>query len=127
MGAASAIREAMDRSGMSKKALCEAAGISRSSLDSYLKGERQPSVAQLERIGEAAGLRMDISWEPARLDLKPNPSWLIPDNPSMRPQPMSVEQRASVLVMVTEVAMQQQRRPRGPLEMPPFKTLGRQR
>jgi transcriptional regulator with XRE-family HTH domain len=106
---------------MPKKALCEAAGVSRSSLDAYLTGERQPSVAQIERLARAAGLRIDISFRP--LDIKPLPAWVKPDNPEMRPIPTTVAERAQILERVVPVAMAQRRRARGELEFPPFKTL----
>ena len=86
MSAASALAELLAASGMTKKALCESAGISRSSLDLYLKGERQPSVEQVERLGAAAGMRLEISWR--RLDIKPTPRWAGP-NPQMNAPPLT--------------------------------------
>lgn len=124
MGTVEAVTELVRRSGMTKKALCEAAGISRSSLDSYLKGERQPSVAQLQRLGEAAGLRLDVSWRTPKveLDIRPVPSWAQP-HPDMEAPPLTIEQRARALEIVVAAAVVQQRRPRGELEFPPFRTL----
>jgi transcriptional regulator with XRE-family HTH domain len=48
-------------SGMTKSAISEASGVSRSSLDDYLKGKSQPTIAQVNRIAEAAGCRVDFS------------------------------------------------------------------
>jgi transcriptional regulator with XRE-family HTH domain len=124
MGAEHAVRELLAASGMTKSALCAAAGVSRSSLDEYLKGERQPSLRQLERLGEAAGLRVDISWRPAE---RTDPSWLIPDNPSMKATPLTVRERAQVLEVVVATAVELQRRPRGPLTATPFRQIRRHR
>ncbi|WP_370247415.1 helix-turn-helix domain-containing protein [Nocardioides sp.] len=51
-------------SGLSKTALCATAGVSRSSLDDYLRGRSQPSWQQLERLAEAAGLQMEVRLRP---------------------------------------------------------------
>ena len=56
------------RSGLSKSALCARAGISRSTLDEYLKGQKQPSFAQVGRLADAAGLRLHAVTRP-----KPSP------------------------------------------------------
>lgn len=59
---ADAPREILTRSGMTKSALCAKAKVSRTSLDAYLKGTTQPTVAQLERLASAAGLVPQISF-----------------------------------------------------------------
>jgi transcriptional regulator with XRE-family HTH domain len=58
----------LERSGLTKTELCARAGISRSLLDGYLKGRLQPSVAQLDRVAQAAGLRIIAAISP-----KPRP------------------------------------------------------
>ncbi len=125
MSAAVVISDLLEHSGMSKKALCDAAGISRSSLDAYLKGEREPSFAQVERLGAAAGLKVDISWTPVELQL--DPSWLIPDNDDMSDPPTTTAERAALLERVIPLGRAMARRPRPPeMEFPPFKTLVQQ-
>ncbi|MGJ9412667.1 helix-turn-helix domain-containing protein [Aeromicrobium sp. CF4.19] len=64
MPAPSLLASLLLQSGLSKSALCRAAGLSRALLDDYLKGRKQPSVAQLDRIAEAAGRRLEISTTP---------------------------------------------------------------
>ncbi|MFT4289319.1 helix-turn-helix domain-containing protein [Nocardioides sp.] len=126
MTAAAAIEDILERSGLTKSELSTRSGVSRSLIDDYLKGRRQPSVAQLERLGEAAGLRLDIIWGPkVEPDIKPTPRWAIPSE-EMKPPPLSERDRAEVLVRVVEVAMCQRRRLRGELEFPPFRKLLRQ-
>jgi transcriptional regulator with XRE-family HTH domain len=114
-----AVRELLKRSGMTKAALCAAAGVSRSSLDEYLKGTREPSVRQLERLGAAAGHQVDIVWHSA----SKTPAWVLPDDPGMKPRPLTVAERAQVLEVVVATAVQQQRRARGPLLATPFRRL----
>jgi len=123
--AAEAIEEILQRSGLTKSELSARSGVSRALLDDYLKGRRRPAVAQLERLGTAAGLRMDITWRPlAEPDGIATPSWARP-NPTMRPEPLTVEQRAMALEMVCDLAMELPARQRGELEFPPFRTLAR--
>lgn len=131
MRAAEAVAEILERTGETKSSLSAKSGVSRALIDDYLKGRRQPSVAQLERLGEAAGLRLDIAWvqavgsgqaAPVRRN---DPSWLNPDDAGMRPQELTVEERARVLEIVVATAVLQQRRPRGELDAPPFRALRR--
>lgn len=125
MTAAHAIEAILEQSGLTKAELSAHSGVSRALIDDYLKGRRQPSVAQLERLGEAAGLRLDIVWRSkAELDIKPTPHWAIPSD-DMKAGPLTVAERADVLVRVVEVAMEMRRRERGPLEFPPFRTLAK--
>lgn len=122
MSAAEAIGQVLAR-GLSKSELSARSGVSRSLLDDYLKGRRQPSVTQLARLGQAAGLRLELGW--AEL---PNPGtagWARP-NPAMAAAPLTMQQRAQVLERVVDIAMALRRRPRGELEFPPFRTLARQ-
>lgn len=71
MESAEVLAEVLARSGMTKSALCSAAGISRSQLDDYLKGRSRPSVAQLERIADAAGFELDVSVRPKPRPISP--------------------------------------------------------
>lgn len=63
MKSVAVLADLLQRSGLSKSALCAKAGISRSLLDDYLKGRSQPSVAQLDRIADSAGFRLDLVLE----------------------------------------------------------------
>lgn len=120
MKAAEAVAQILARTGESKSSLSAKSGVSRSLIDDYLKGRRQPSVAQLERLGKAVDLRLDIVWtEP---DIRPTPKWARP-NPAMDPPALTVAERAKALEAVVAAAVTQQRRPRGELEFPPFRTL----
>jgi transcriptional regulator with XRE-family HTH domain len=59
--ASTTVRQVLENSGMSKTALCSRAGISRALLDDYLHGAKQPSLAQIERIADAAGYRVAVA------------------------------------------------------------------
>jgi len=125
MDAGAVVRELLSRSGLTKSALSAGSGVSRSSIDEYLKGERQPSLAQLERLGEAAGFTVEIQWGTAGLaasDQSSTPRWARP-NPKMDAQPLTVHERAKVLEQVVATAVIQQRRPRGELKAVPFRRL----
>lgn len=131
MEAAQAVAEILERTGETKTSLSRRSGVSRALIDDYLKGRRQPSVAQLERLGESVGLRMDIVWEsagelaPDRMPrTKPTPQWAVPSE-GMKAPPLSVEERAVVIEMVCGTAMLLPARERGELNFPPFRTLVR--
>lgn len=62
------LRRVLEESGVTKTALCTRAGISRALFDDYLHGRKQPSLAQIERIADAAGLRATVA-----LSKKPRP------------------------------------------------------
>jgi len=66
--AACTLRRVLEESGLTKTALCSRAGISRALFDDYLRGRKQPSLAQIERIADAAGLRATVA-----LSKKPRP------------------------------------------------------
>jgi transcriptional regulator with XRE-family HTH domain len=68
MDAAAIVGSILAQSGISKSALSSASGVSRALLDAYLKGQRQPSVAQLSRLAQAAGLELKLS-----IDQRPRP------------------------------------------------------
>lgn len=116
--AADAVAELLERSGLTKSELSARSGVSRSLIDDYLKARRQPSVAQLARLGAAAGFRFDIVWETPS-----TPHWARP-HPDMEAPPLTVPERAHVLELVVAAATELQRRP-APDEMafPPFRTL----
>lgn len=116
MNAAEAVADLLERSRLTKSELSRRSGVSRALIDDYLKGRRQPSMAQLEKLGESAGFRADFMW------VDPRPMWARP-NPAMDPTPLTVEERAKVLEIVCGTAMVLPARERGALEFPPFRTL----
>lgn len=105
------------RRGLTKSELAARSGVSRSLIDDYLKGRRQPTVAQLERLGEAASVRLEVTWTPT------TPRWAAP-RPDMDAAGPSMTERAQILERVVDLAMALRRRARGELEFPPFRTLG---
>jgi transcriptional regulator with XRE-family HTH domain len=111
------VQELLRRSGLTKSELSARSGVSRSQLDDYLKGKSQPTLAQLDRLGESAGFRADFVWTADR-----TPRWARP-NPHMDPPQLTVRERAEVLPRVVYVAMAQRRRAPGELRFPPFRTL----
>lgn len=66
--AARTLGRVLEDSGLTKTALCSRAGISRALFDDYLHGRKQPSLAQIERIADAAGFRATVT-----LAKKPRP------------------------------------------------------
>jgi transcriptional regulator with XRE-family HTH domain len=68
MGAAAIVTDILRQSGLTKTEMSERTGVSRSLLDGYLKGQRQPPLAQIERLADAGGLRLDV-----RIEGKPRP------------------------------------------------------
>ncbi len=119
MTAARAIAQLLDR-GLTKSELAARSGVSRSLIDDYLKGRRQPTVAQLERLGNAAALRLETAWVPAEAH---TPRWATP-NTQMAAPPLSMPERAQILERVVDLTMALRRRPRGDLQFPPFRSLG---
>lgn len=61
MKGSAVVAEIIERSGLSKSALSAASGVSRSLIDDYLKGRSQPSIAQVERLADAAGCALDVT------------------------------------------------------------------
>src|SRR3954451_13048206 len=61
MTAATAIRTARLRAGLSKRALARAAGTSPAAIVWYERGEREPTLPTLQRILGAAGSRADLA------------------------------------------------------------------
>lgn len=122
MSASAQIKELLDASGMTKSQLSARSGVSRSLVDDYLKGRRQPTMRQLERLGAAAGMRLDVRWQP--LDRRPLPRWARP-SPAMKAPPLTIPQRAEALEQVVAVGAAMQRPIRRELQFPPFRTLRR--
>lgn len=58
--AASLVQMALDQSGLSQAELARRAGISRSVLNTYLKGHREPGADALLRIVSAAGGKLEL-------------------------------------------------------------------
>jgi transcriptional regulator with XRE-family HTH domain len=63
MEAASAIRAARQRAGLTQRDLATLAGTSQATVSAYERGRKQPSVATLSRLLAAAGSRLAV--EPA--------------------------------------------------------------
>ena len=66
--AARILQRVLEESGLTKTALCSRAGISRALFDDYPHQRKQPSLAQIERIADVAGLRATVA-----LSQKPRP------------------------------------------------------
>lgn len=120
MGAAARAISELLASGITKSELAARSGVSRSLIDDYLKGRRQPTVAQLERLGAAASRRLAITWRP--VDAGRTPQWARP-NPAMASPPTTMAERAQILQRVTAAAAALGRKPLGELEFPPFHAL----
>lgn len=122
MDAEKAVAALLQRSGLSKSELSARSGVSRSLIDDYLNGRRQPSVAQLARLGQAAELRLDLAWTtPVEAEA---PHWARP-HPDMDAPPLTVEERAEVLERVVATATALRRRPRSAeMDFPPFRSFG---
>jgi transcriptional regulator with XRE-family HTH domain len=58
--ASSLVQMALDQSGLSQAELARRAGISRSVLNAYLKGHREPGADALLRIVSAAGGKLEL-------------------------------------------------------------------
>ncbi len=63
MDAARALRDARRSAGLTQAALAARAGTSQATLSAYEAGRKQPSLATLSRVLEAAGARLTV--EPA--------------------------------------------------------------
>lgn len=59
-GAASVLRQARRRAGLSQVELARRAGVTQSVISVYESGRRQPSVAKLSRLVDAAGSTLEI-------------------------------------------------------------------
>jgi transcriptional regulator with XRE-family HTH domain len=61
--AAELIREIRDERGLSQAELARAAGLTRSVVNAYEHGRRQPGVDALARLAESAGMRLRVTPE----------------------------------------------------------------
>jgi transcriptional regulator with XRE-family HTH domain len=66
--AATLIREIRDRRGLNQAELARAAGLTRSVVNAYEHGHRQPGVDALARIAEATGMRLQVEPAPDVVD-----------------------------------------------------------
>lgn len=96
MNAAAAIRDARQRAGLTQAALAARAGTSQATLSAYERGRKEPSVATLDRILDAAGARLSV--EPA------------------------LERRARIFAAALDLAAALPTRRRGDLEYPRLPT-----
>lgn len=64
MGAATTVRQARQRAGMSLRELAARAGTSHATLSAYENGAKTPSVTTLQRIVRAAGFALDLELVP---------------------------------------------------------------
>ena len=62
MDSSQIVAEILRASGLTKAELSRRSGVSRALIDAYLKGKSQPSIAQINRLGDAGNVRMDIMW-----------------------------------------------------------------
>jgi transcriptional regulator with XRE-family HTH domain len=97
--ASSLVREIQRRSGLSQAELSRRAGISRSVLNVYLRGHREPGTDVLLRIAAAAGLDLGLT--------------------ERRP-PVDPERAGRILVQVLELAEALPFRPRAEMQFPPL-------
>ena len=65
MDAATILRRARLRAGLSLRALAARADTSHSTLSAYENGRKVPSVATLDRIVRACGYELDVAFAPA--------------------------------------------------------------
>src|SRR5690348_15759150 len=102
MTAATAIRTARLRAGLSKRTLARAAGTSPAAIVWYESGEREPTLPTLQRILGAAGSRADLAVVPS----------------TRRPDPTTADERlAEVLDLADHLP---QRRAARRLAFPPL-------
>jgi transcriptional regulator with XRE-family HTH domain len=99
MTAAQAVEQLLQRSGLPIAELARRAGVSRASVSEYVHGHRQPTVRQLERLAEAAGLQAHItftpSWAGRQADLEA--VLALADALPLRPQPARTKTWAEVI------------------------------
>jgi transcriptional regulator with XRE-family HTH domain len=93
------IKEIRRISGFSQVELARRTGMQSSVISAYAHGRRQPSVAALARIADAAGLelQLQVTWNDAAL-----------------------ERAGKLLVQALDLADQSPRTPPGELEFPPL-------
>lgn len=93
------VAELVDRSGLSQAELARRAGISRSVLNVYIHGRREPGSDALIRLAAAAGF--DLA-------------------PTRRKPPVDAERAGRILVQVLELAEALPFRPRAQMQFPPL-------
>lgn len=71
--AATVLREARQRSGLSQAELARRAGVAQSVISAYESGRRQPALPMLARLIEAAGLELRLAVEPSRHEVLTGP------------------------------------------------------
>jgi transcriptional regulator with XRE-family HTH domain len=89
----------VDGSGLSQAELARRAGISRSVLNVYLRGRREPGADALVRLAAAAGFDLE---------------------PTKREPPVDAERAGKILVQVLELAEALPFRPRSEMSFPPL-------
>jgi transcriptional regulator with XRE-family HTH domain len=89
----------VDGSGLSQAELARRAGISRSVLNVYLRGRREPGADALVRLAAAAGFDLE---------------------PTRREPPVDPERAGKILVQVLELAEALPFRPRAEMSFPPL-------
>lgn len=99
MSAATLIASALEQSGLSQAELARRAGLPRSVLNAYLKGNREPGADTLLRLVAAAG---------AKLELKE------------RKPPVDPERAEKILIQVLGLAEALPYRPRAEMRYPPL-------
>lgn len=65
MKASDIVSSVIERSGVRKAHLSRRSGVSRALIDAYLAEERQPSMAQIERLASSVGLRVTFDVQEA--------------------------------------------------------------
>jgi transcriptional regulator with XRE-family HTH domain len=96
------LREILERSGLSQAELARRAGIPRSVLNVYLKGNREPGTEATLRIAAAAGFDVELK---------------------KRRSPVDGVRAGEILVQVVELAEALPFRPRPEIQFPPLKRL----
>lgn len=61
MSSAALVTEILQKSGFTQAELARRAGLSRSVLNAYLRGSREPGVDALLRIASAAGVKLEVA------------------------------------------------------------------
>jgi transcriptional regulator with XRE-family HTH domain len=97
---AALVGEILRRSGLSQAELARRAGISRSVLNAYLRGGREPGGDALLRIAAAAGMSLQVG---------------------RRQPPVDPERAGRILTQVLELAEALPFRPRADMQFPPLK------
>lgn len=111
MSQATVLKRLREEAGLTQAQLAARIGIPASVLSAYENGKREPRVDVFFRAVGALGL--DVTYEPSSRDA--GLRLVVPD----------AEEKAKILVHVTELAIAMPRRDRGELQYPPFRVLAR--